>query len=141
MPDKVVTAALIVRDGKFLICQRSPHHSHPLKWEFAGGKLEPNEELRDCLRRELREELGIEAEIGPEVTRFFFSYPGRLPVLLVFFRVSRFSGELQNRIFADIRWVSREELPDFDFVEADRQLVARLARGQLLPGGEQKSGD
>lgn len=136
MPDKVVTAALIVRDGKFLICQRGPAHSHPLKWEFAGGKLEPHEDLRQCLRRELQEELGIEAEIGSEITRFFYRYPGRLPVLLVFFRVSRFAGEPQNRIFADIRWVSREQLPDYDFVEADCQLVARLARGELLTTDE-----
>lgn len=132
MAERVVAAALIVRDGKLLICQRSTRQSHPLKWEFAGGKVEPGEELRHCLRRELREELGIEAEIGREAVRFFYWYPGHSPILLVFFRVTRFSGQPENRVFADIRWAAPQELPEFDFVEADRDLVVRLARGEIL---------
>lgn len=127
-----VTAALIVRDNQFLICQRRADQAHPLKWEFAGGKVEEGEEPAACLRRELREELGIEVEIGEEATRFSYQYPGREPIVLVFFRVPRFTGEPENRVFAEIRWVPRADLPQFDFLEADKELVADIAKGKFV---------
>src|SRR5574337_479283 len=66
---KHVVAALIVKDGKLLVCQRTRHQTMPLKWEFPGGKIEEGEQPRDALRRELQEELGIEAVIGEEIAR------------------------------------------------------------------------
>ena len=62
-----VVAALILKDGKVLICQRTQHQPMPLKWEFPGGKIEPGEHPEAALKRELDEELGIEAVIGQEV--------------------------------------------------------------------------
>lgn len=129
---KTVTAALIVRGDELLICQRRADQSLPLKWEFAGGKIEDAEDPAAGLRRELREELDLDAEIGPEVCRFSYQYPGSDPILLVFFKVTEFHGEPRNRVFAQIRWVRRRQLPDFDFLEADQQLVEEIARGGLV---------
>jgi mutator protein MutT len=121
-----VSAGVLVRDGHVLACQRPAHQSHPGKWEFPGGKREPGETMAECLRRELREELGIDATVGAEIWRAQHTYPGRPPVALVFFRVDRFAGEPRNLVFADIRWVALAALPGLDFLAADRALIARL---------------
>jgi 8-oxo-dGTP diphosphatase len=126
-----VTAAVIERDGRILICQRRADQKHPLKWEFPGGKTEPGEDPPACLRRELEEELGIQAAEPEEITRFQYQYPGRDLILLVFYRVKRYSGDIQNRIFADIRWVEPRELPGFDFLEGDVEFVRQLANAKL----------
>ncbi|MGA3197192.1 MAG: (deoxy)nucleoside triphosphate pyrophosphohydrolase [Terriglobales bacterium] len=129
---KRVVAALIVDNGRILACQRTRHQVMPLKWEFPGGKIEDGEQPRDALRRELEEELGIEATIGNEVVRIVHEYPGGGSVELRFFEVREYKGELENRIFREIRWVGRTELLDLDFLEADRSLVKDLAAGKLL---------
>ncbi len=105
---KRVVAALIWKDGKLLICQRTRHQVMPLKWEFPGGKIEEGEQPRDALRRELDEELGIQANVGD-------------------------AGELENRIFRAVHWAQPSELPAFDFLEADLELVKSLAGGKLAP--------
>ena len=133
---KIVVAALIVQQSKLLICQRTRHQAMPLKWEFPGGKVETGEQPTDALRRELEEELGINAQIGDEVERLRYSYKGGLEVELRFFLVSEFAGEIDNRIFRDVRWVERQELPGYDFLEADRELVTAIAAGRILKTGE-----
>lgn len=127
-----VVAALIVRNGTVLICQRTRHQSMPLKWEFPGGKVEPDEEHKAALKRELEEELGIDAIIGRKIASIRHSYSGGGSVELHFFLVQHFDGELQNRIFKDVRWVEKQELPTFDFLEADIELIKQLATGKLL---------
>ncbi|MGB7640989.1 MAG: (deoxy)nucleoside triphosphate pyrophosphohydrolase [Terriglobales bacterium] len=131
-PMKQVVAALIVSDGKILACQRTRHQAMPLKWEFPGGKIEEGEQPRDALRRELDEELGIQAVIGNEVARIRHRYASGGSVELRFFEVCEYRGELENRIFKEIRWVKRKELPELDFLDADRSLVKDLAAGKLL---------
>jgi 8-oxo-dGTP diphosphatase len=129
---KHVVAALILKDDQILACQRTRHQSMPLKWEFPGGKIEEGEQPRAALRRELEEELGIEATIGNEVARIHHEYPSGGAVELRFFEVHSYQGEVENRIFREIRWVDRNELPTLDFLEADRQLVRDLAAGKIL---------
>ena len=129
---KHVVAALIVKDDLFLIGQRTRHQPMPLKWEFPGGKIEEGEQPRDALRRELEEELGIIATIGEEVLRFRHEYKGGGAVELRFFAVASYVGEVENRIFREVRWVPRKELPTFDFLEADLPLVQSLAAGKVL---------
>jgi len=129
---KLVAAALIVQDGKLLVCQRTKHQTMPLKWEFPGGKIEEGEQPRDAMRRELEEELGINAEVGDEVARIRHTYNGGSQVELRFFLVPKFRGELENRIFRDVRWVERAKLPDYDFLDADRELVQEIAAGKIV---------
>jgi 8-oxo-dGTP diphosphatase len=129
---KQVVAALIVREEKILICQRTEDQTMPLKWEFPGGKVEPEEDLKDALRRELEEELGIDAVIGRKVAAIQHTYAGGNGVELYFYRVDHFEREIQNRIFRDVRWVERKELPTYDFLEADTGLVKDLSAGRLL---------
>ena len=122
-----VTAAVIERGGRILICRRRPEQKHGGKWEFPGGKQEEGESRRDSLRRELHEELRIEARIESEITRYQYQYPGREPVRLVFFRVREFSGEPDYAHFDQVRWVKPEEMPTFDFLEGDVAFVRELA--------------
>jgi 8-oxo-dGTP diphosphatase len=128
---KRVVAALIVRNGKILVCQRTKHQTMPLKWEFPGGKIEEGEQPRNALRRELEEELGIDAAIGDEVARLRHEYKSGSAVDLRFFVVRDFGGEMENRIFRDMQWAAPAELPAFDFLEADLKLVSDLAVGKL----------
>lgn len=129
---KRVVAALILKDDKILACQRTRHQVMPLKWEFPGGKIEEGEQPRDALRRELEEELGIEAEIGNEVSRMVHHYPGGGSVELRFFEIHQYQGEIENRIFREIRWVERSALTKLDFLEADLTLVKDLAAGKII---------
>jgi 8-oxo-dGTP diphosphatase len=129
---KRVVAALIMRDSKLLVCQRTRHQTMPLKWEFPGGKIEEGEQPRDALRRELDEELGIQATIGDELARIQHEYPNGGMVELRFYIVRDYNGELENRIFKDIQWAEPKDLPKFDFLEADLTLVNDLASGNLL---------
>lgn len=128
---KQVVAALIIRDNKILICQRTRHQTMPLKWEFPGGKIEPGEKLEDALFRELDEELGIVPTIGAKLAAVRHDYGNAAAVELHFFLVEKFQGEIQNRIFRDVRWVGKEELPEYDFLEADIALVRDIAAGKL----------
>jgi len=126
-----VTAGILTDGERILICQRKAGDRFGLKWEFPGGKVEAAETPETCLRRELAEELGIEAEIGAEVHRADYQYPNGLAVRILFFKILRYSGSPVNRDFERMAWVLPAELHGFDFLEADRELVDRLARGEV----------
>ncbi len=129
---KQVVAALILRGDEILCCQRTEHQALALKWEFPGGKIEDGETPPQALHRELDEELGIKAEIGREIAQILHTYQNGNSVNLHFFVVDRFLNELQNRIFRDVRWVRRADLPALDFLDADKELVRQIAAGELL---------
>jgi 8-oxo-dGTP diphosphatase len=118
-----VVAAVIERGECILIAQRKQGGAHPLKWEFPGGKVEPDELPEAALVRELEEELAIRAYIGPEIMRYEYRYPGATPILLIFYRVVKFDGEPVNLDFERIEWVTRERLNEFDFLEGDARFV------------------
>lgn len=133
---RLVVAALILRHApeghmEVLIGQRKPEQPMSLKWEFPGGKIEPGEGPEEALRRELDEELGIQAEIGPQLTHIRHNYRNGGAVDLRFFVVRSFAGEMQNKIFQQIRWSSFDALPDYDFLAADLGLIKDLAEGNL----------
>ena len=121
-----VVAGVLERDGKILICRRRRDQAHPLKWEFPGGKVEAGESPESALARELREELGIEATIGPEVMRYEFAYPEKQPILLIFLPVANWRGDVQNRIFEAMVWESPDSLAGYDFLEGDARFLDAL---------------
>ncbi len=127
-----MAAALIVRDGLVLIGQRRPDQPMALMWEFPGGKIEAGESPEEALARELDEELGIRATIGPKVTRVRHNYRHGGAVDLQFFAVHEFAGEIESRIYHQVRWVRLEDLSGYDFLAADRGLIRDLAAGKLL---------
>jgi mutator protein MutT len=125
----VVVAAVIERGGRILVCQRPEGVGQAGRWEFPGGKREPDEGDRQALRRELREELGIELTIGKLI---WTTAAG--PLHLRFFRCKWRAG-LRPRPLASaqFRWVRRDELARYDFPEADAGLVRALGAGRLRP--------
>ena len=129
---RFVAAGLIVRGGQVLIGQRRPDQPMAMQWEFPGGKIEAGETAEQALARELDEELGIKATIGPPVTRIRHNYRHGGAVDLQFFAVNEFSGEIVNHIYHQFRWVKLEDLPGYDFLAADRGLIRDLAAGKLL---------
>jgi 8-oxo-dGTP diphosphatase len=134
MPEEkpiLVTAGIIMNGDQILICQRRRSDAYGLQWEFPGGKVRKGEDLRASLQRELAEELGIEVAVGPEVFRLQHRYPDRY-VEVVFFLVSRYRGEVRNRVFEAIGWVPRAKLPEYNFLEADWELVKRIAHGEIV---------
>jgi 8-oxo-dGTP diphosphatase len=139
-PLRLVVAALMLRKAQqgaegemeILICQRKPNEPMSLKWEFPGGKIEPGETAEQALVRELNEELGIDALIGRRVAQVRHNYRNGGAIDLQFFVVSEFQGDLENRIFNEIRWSSLVALPKYDFLAADLGLVRDLADGRLL---------
>ena len=127
-----VAAALILRGDEVLICQRRPDQPLGSKWEFPGGKMEAGETAEEALRRELQEELGIDAVISSLVAHIRHNYRNGGAVDLQFFLVREYTGEVTNLIFQDVRWCPLRNLPEYDFVTADRNLVRDLAAGKLL---------
>lgn len=128
----VVVAAIIARDGRVLACQRSRKSKFALKWEFPGGKVQSGETLQAALERELEEELGVRAEIGQEVFRTQHKYPQmREGMELIFFAANLGASEIENRIFERVDWVEPEKLRQMDFLEADRELIQKLARQEI----------
>ncbi len=129
----LVVAAVIERDGRVLIGQRKRGGRHALKWEFPGGKVEPGEDSRDALVRELREELGIEARIGEEIYSREVRYGDGPSIQLRFYRVTEFTGEPLNLDFERIVWEQPAKLTGYDFLEGDVEFVRRLSIGLTPP--------
>jgi mutator protein MutT len=123
----VVVAAVIERDGRYLLTLRpeGTHLAH--HWEFPGGKCHPHETHAEALRRELHEELDIVADVGGLVHAVTHTYPDRSVEL--HFYACGYQGEPKGMIGQQVRWVSRDELATLPFPEADTDLVARLLAG------------
>lgn len=120
-----VVAAIIRRNDRILITRRFDHVHLPGLWEFSGGKVEPGESLRAALRREIREELGVDISVEDEYFTTDHQYPAK-KVRLHFFNCTLQTGEPRAIEVADLKWVSPSEIDSFPFPEADRELVARL---------------
>ena len=120
-----VVAALVVEDGKFMICQRPAHKARGLLWEFVGGKVEPGETKAQALVRECREEIGVTvvpAEVYMEVDHV---YPD-ISIHLTLFRSTIPHGRPQRLEHADIRFIAPSEIPQYDFCPADASILERI---------------
>ena len=120
-----VVAALIWNEERFMICQRPAHKARGLLWEFVGGKTEPGESREDALKRECREELDVELEVGDVFMEVDHEYPD-LFVHLTLFNARIASGEPKMIEHNDIRWITIGEIDDYEFCPADADILARL---------------
>ena len=132
----LVVAAVIERgDRRLLIGQRRRGDSSPLKWEFPGGKVRDGEALQAALARELQEELGAtltkSRELG-HVRHQYANYPEELEIH--FFAAQIAEDQLTPRMFEQVAWVLPKELGQYDFLTANRGLIAHLATGKIKPG-------
>lgn len=126
-----VAAALVFRKGKLLITQRLADAHLGGLWEFPGGKREPHEDFSECLIRELREELGIEVEVGEILESLAHTYPEKT-VHLKFFRCRWKQNEPQLLGCSACKWVSAEELKEHNFPAADARLLVMLRNAPEL---------
>ena len=125
----VVLAAVIERDGNFLLARRLKGTHLADLWEFPGGKCEPGESHDACLARELLEELGVQSIIGPEIIVIEHAYPDR--TVRLHFRRCEIAGEPKPLLGQELRWTRRDELREMDLPEADRELVRRIVNFEL----------
>ena len=125
VPISVVAGALFDVDGRVLIAQRPAGKALAGRWEFPGGKLEPGEDPRAGLERELREELGVEVQDAHRLLRYRHDYPGRT-VDLDFWNVTGWSGTPHGREGQALKWVRPADLPHEDILEADAPMIEVL---------------
>ena len=126
MSTLLVAAAIIVDGGKFLLARRKADVPYPLLWEFPGGKLEAGEDPKDCVIREIREELAIEITVTGIYDAIFHRYPER-DVLVLAYLCRWASGEIRDLEVTEHRWVLPGEVGTFDLLPADIPLARRIA--------------
>lgn len=131
----VVAAVIEGSDRRLLIGQRRKNDTSPLKWEFPGGKIREGESPETALARELQEELGVTLTKSIEIGRVRHRYaetPDELEIR--FFAAAIEESELMPRSFEKVAWVFPKELGHYDFLAANRELIAQLATGRIKPG-------
>lgn len=121
-----VVAALIWKNGKFMICQRPAHKARGLLWEFVGGKVEPGETKEQALVRECREELAVTVAVQDEFMSLVHEYPD-ITVHLTVFNASIAEGVPQLLEHNDIRWIPPKEIKNYDFCPADNKILEKIA--------------
>ena len=120
-----VVAALIWDNDKFLICQRPANKARALLWEFVGGKVEQGETKQQALVRECKEELNIKLSIGDVFTEVIHEYPD-ITVRLTLFNARIAEGIQQKLEHNDIKWITPEEIPNYNFCPADETILDNI---------------
>ena len=120
-----VAAALIWSGDKFMICQRPPHKARGLLWEFVGGKKEAGETLEQALIRECKEEIAVTVKVNDVFVELVHEYPD-ITIKLTLFNAEIAEGQPQKLEHVDIKWISVEEIDDYDFCPADEDILKML---------------
>ena len=118
-------AALIWQGERFMICQRPAHKARGMLWEFVGGKVEPGESKEQALVRECREELAVEVAVGDIFLEVTHTYPD-ITVHLTLFHASIVQGVPQKLEHNDIRYITVDEIPKYEFCPADEVILQKL---------------
>lgn len=118
----LVTAAVIIKENRILITQRAKEDKLSLKWEFPGGKLEEGETPEECLKREITEELNLDIEILGFMGSCIYDY-GTREIKLMAYQAQIISGDLRLNVHHDAKWITLNELKDYDLAPADVELI------------------
>lgn len=122
-----VVAALIWKEDKFLICQRPKDKARALLWEFVGGKVERGESKEEALIRECQEELDVTLNVGEEFMSVTHEYPD-VTVHLTLFNATIARGIPKKLEHNDVKWITREEISNYDFCPADVEILERISK-------------
>ena len=120
-----VVTALIWRGEEFLICLRPPDKPNPLRWEFVGGKAEKGESLEAALIRECREELDVEIKVNDIFAETDHEYPD-ITIYLTLFNAEIVSGEPKMLVHRDLKWITPDRIPEFNFCPADKDILEKI---------------
>lgn len=120
-----VVAALIWDDNKFMICRRPENKTRAMQWEFVGGKVEKGETKQEALKRECIEELDAQIEVFDEFMTVYHKYPD-IEIELTLFNARLISGykKLEHN---DIKWITKNQIKDFDFCPADKDILKKIS--------------
>lgn len=122
-----VVGGIIWRENKFLICRRPANKNCAFLWEFVGGKVEKGESKQDALKRECMEEIGVEISVGDKFAEVTHSYPN-IEVHLTLFNASIVRGEPVMREHIGMEWITPQQIPNFEFCPADKEILERLQK-------------
>ncbi|MFV0626698.1 MAG: 8-oxo-dGTP diphosphatase MutT [Alphaproteobacteria bacterium] len=123
-----VAAGIIINQGKILIAQRKKNSNFEMLWEFPGGKLEKGETLKDCLKREIMEELGLEIEVGNFFKDVLFDYETAIVKLNMFFAKSKTNCINVLNAHEEAKWVAISDLKSYELVPADSLILDELLK-------------
>lgn len=124
-----IAVAIIEKDNKYFIAQRSKKDTYENLWEFPGGKQEEGETIQECLARELREELEIDAIVGKYICNNFFEYNGRKFEILAF-KIKSFTGTINLQAHKNMKWVSVEELDQYKFPSTNLVFIEAIKKNR-----------
>jgi 8-oxo-dGTP diphosphatase len=122
-----VTAAIIEKNGMLLLAKRNKDDPLEGKWEFPGGKIEEGETPEECMKRELHEELGIDAEVGEFICSSQYQYD-HISIELFAFKIKAYTGEIVPKDHSEIKWVAPSQFHEYDFPAADKPIIEKLIR-------------
>lgn len=122
---KEVTAAIIINNNKILIAQRGANEKLAGKWEFPGGKIELGETPQQCLKREIKEELEVDIEVGNYLDESIYTYPNGEIKLMAYF-ATIVGGNIMLSVHDKVEWITISKIDKYDFAPADIPLVKKL---------------
>ena len=125
MKSKDVVAAIIKKDNLYLIAQRDKNKYMGLKWEFPGGKVEPNENFHEALSREIQEELNIQINVHEKIAEEKYK-DNQIDIILHYYLCSEKSGTIRLNEHENIAWVEKKDFDNYDFVEGDGNVLSLL---------------
>jgi 8-oxo-dGTP diphosphatase len=126
MSTLLVAAAIIEYEGKILLARRKADAHYPLFWEFPGGKVEQGEDPKDCVVREIREELAIDIAVEAMYDTVFYRYPER-PVLVLAYHCRWLGGEIRDIEVSEHCWVYPADVVKYELLPADIPLAMRIS--------------